>query len=105
MLVTKFLSTTKTEDSGYLSTIWSRHTETPQIKSKYIIEGSDVTNAMLDDLGLKEKPDCSGVGIEYEYPIGTNKTEHAILFAGSSIFSEYRWVFPTVDGKLRIGVA
>ena len=40
MLTTKFLSTTKTKDGGYLSTIRSRHTETTQIKSKYIIDGS-----------------------------------------------------------------
>ena len=32
MLATKFLSTTKTEDGGYQSTIRSRHTETTQIK-------------------------------------------------------------------------
>ena len=35
MLATKFLSTTKTEDGGYQSTIRSRHTETTQIKVYY----------------------------------------------------------------------
>ena len=87
MLSTKFLSTTKTKDGGYLSTIRSRHTETTQIKSKYIIAGSGVRNAVLDDLGLKVKPERTGVGIEYEYPIGTNKADHAILFVGSSVLS------------------
>ena len=104
MLSTKFLSTTKTEDGGHLSTIRSRHTETTQIKSKYIIDCSGVRNAVLDDLSLKEKPDRTGVGIEYEYPIGTNKADHAILFVGSSVLSGYGWVFPTADGKLRVGV-
>ena len=104
MLATKFLSMTKTEDSSYLSTIRSSHTETTQIKSKYIIDGSGVRNAVLDDLGLKEKPDRTGVGIEYEYPIGANKADHAILFVGSSDLLGYGWIFPTVDGKLRVGV-
>ena len=94
----------KSKDGGYQSTIRSRRTETTQIKSKYIIDGSGVRNAVLDDLDLKEKLDRSGVGFEYEYPIGTNKADYAILFVGSSVLSGYGWVFPTADGRIRVGV-
>lgn len=104
LLATKFLSTTLTDDGRYLSQVRSRFTPTSQIKSKYIVDGSGVHNSVLQSLGLGENPARTGVGIEYEYPIGPNRIDHAILFVGSSVLSGYGWVFPTADGKLRVGV-
>jgi digeranylgeranylglycerophospholipid reductase len=104
LLGTKFLATKKTAEGDYVSSIRSRNTQTTQIESKYIVDASGVHNSVLHSLGLRDRPIRTGVGIEYEYPIGTNKNDHAILFVGSSVLSGYGWVFPTADGKLRVGV-
>jgi digeranylgeranylglycerophospholipid reductase len=104
LLGTKFLSTELMADGHYISTLRSRQTQASQIKSKYIVDGSGVHCSVLQSLGLKDKPERTGVGIEYEYPIGTNRKDRAILFVGSSVLAGYGWVFPTADGKLRVGV-
>jgi len=33
-----------------------------------------------------------------------NKADYAILFVGSSVLSGYGWIFPTSDGRIRVGV-
>jgi flavin-dependent dehydrogenase len=104
LLATKFLTTHLSKNGQYLSTIRSRNKQVSQIESKYIIDASGVHNSVLQSLGLRDNPVRTGVGIEYEYPIGANKNDHAILFVGSSVLSGYGWVFPTADGKLRVGV-
>lgn len=103
-LATKFLSTEQTDDGQYLSTLRSRETAGMTIKSQFIVDGSGVHNAVLNSLDLLDKPDRKGVGIEYEYPIGTYPKDRAILFVGSSVLSGYGWVFPTADDMLRVGV-
>lgn len=104
LLATKFLSAQKGPEGHYVSSVRSRNTEVTKIKSKFIVDASGVRNAVVDQLGLRDKPDRVGVGIEYEYDIGQNRADTAILFVGSSVLSGYGWVFPTADGKLRVGV-
>lgn len=104
LLATKFLETQQTKDGQYLSTIRSRNTSASQIESTYIIDASGVRCSVLHSLGVKDKSIRTGGGIEYEYQIGSNKKDHAILFVGSSALAGYGWVFPTADGKLRVGV-
>lgn len=71
LCATKFLSTTETQDGHFISSVRSRNTPASQIKSKYIVDGSGFHNSVLTSLGLGAKPLRTGVGIEYEYPIGS----------------------------------
>ena len=56
---------------------------------KYIFGASGVRNSVLQSLDLKYKPIRTGLGLENEYPIGSNKNNHVILFVGSSVLSAY----------------
>ena len=102
-LASKFVSTEKVANS-YVSKIRSRGTEDLSITSTYVIDASGHPCAVLEALSLGNKPDRVGVGIEYEYDIGDNDPNRAILFVGRDALSGYGWVFPTAYNRLRVGV-
>lgn len=103
-LATKFLTTRQRADGLYVSDIRERDGTVHQVISRYIVDGSGWHHAVLSALGLTEKPTRLGVGSEYEYPIGENPPDRAIVFVGSAVPSGYGWAFPTPDGTLRLGV-
>lgn len=102
-LASKFITTAKKADH-YVSQIRSREAKDLSITSKYVIDASGHPCAVLESLSLGNKPDRVGVGIEYEYDIGDNDPNRAILFVGRDALSGYGWVFPTPDNRLRVGV-
>lgn len=101
---TKFLTTRKQDDGTFLSDIRSRDGSVWQITSKFVVDGSGWHNAVLRALGLGEKPVRLGVGTEYEYPLGDNPPDRAIVFVGSKAPSGYGWAFPTAHDTIRVGV-
>lgn len=104
LLGTKFLTTEKQADGSYISQVRSRQSGVKKIHSKYIIEASGWKSAVLEALDLGQKPTRTGVGIEYEFPIGNYPKNRAILFVGSTALTGYGWVFPTTQNTLRLGV-
>lgn len=104
LLATKFLNCTRQQDGSFISDIRSRDGHKSQIRSKFIIDGSGWHNAVLRSLGLGQKPERLGVGIEYEYPLGNNDPTRAFIFIGDSAPSGYGWGFPTPEGTFRLGV-
>lgn len=104
LLATKFLNCAHQPDGSILSEIRSRDGETSQIRSKFIIDGTGWHTSVLHSLGLSEKPKRLGVGIEYEYPLGSNDPTRAFIFFGNSAPSGYGWGFPTPEGTFRLGV-
>lgn len=101
---TKFLTTYRRDDGRYTSTIRSREHGTRQVVSTYIVDGSGWHCAVLSALGLVRKPQRLGVGTEYEYPLGRNPSDRAVLFMGQKALAGYGWAFPTPQGTLRVGV-
>lgn len=99
----KFLKCEKSP-SGYVSEIRSRDLGVISIKSKMIVDASGWQCAVLSALGLGQKPNRTGVGIEYEFPVGSFDPTRAILFVGSTALTGYGWVFPTPDGQVRVGI-
>ena len=104
LLGTKFLSTRQRDDGLYESTIRARDTAYDCVVSKYIVDGSGWQFAVLDSLGLAQKPERLAVGTEYEYPLGENAPDRAIIFVGDKVPAGYGWVFSTGRDTLRIGV-
>jgi len=104
LLATKFLNCTRQQDGSIVSDIRSRDGTKSQIRSKFIIDGTGWHMAVLESLGLAEKPKRLGIGIEYEYAMGKNDPTRAFFFFGESIPSGYGWGFPTPEGTFRLGV-
>jgi len=104
LLATKFLSTKKQSDSTYLSTVRSKDGNKKTIHSKYIIDASGWHCAVVQSLGLVEKPTRLGVGIEYEFTQTNFPENRAVLFVGSPVLAGYGWVFPTRYNTVRLGV-
>lgn len=103
MLGTKFIAAERVGE-GYTSTVRSRANGEQTIHSKMIIDASGWHCAVLTALGLGQKPNRVGVGIEYEFPIRNHAPNRAILFVGSTALTGYGWIFPTPDQKLRLGI-
>ena len=103
MKATKFIGTEVSGD-GYLSSIRSRDNGEQIIRSKMIVDASGWHCAVLEALGLGHKPDRTGVGIEYEFPIRNHAPNRAVLFVGSTALTGYGWIFPTPGQKLRLGI-
>lgn len=103
MLGMKFKETEKT-DAGYTSIVRGRDGVETTIRSKMIVDASGWHCAVLTALGLGQKPDRVGVGIEYEFPIRNHAPNRAVLFVGSTALTGYGWIFPTPDQKLRLGI-
>lgn len=104
LLGTKFLTTQLREDGFYESTIRARATSYDRVVSKYIVDGSGWHFAVLEALGLANKPDRLAVGTEFEYPLGENAKDRGIIFFGEKVLAGYGWAFGTCHGTLRIGV-
>ncbi len=104
LLGTKFLSARQRDDGLYESKIRARDKAFDRVISKYIVDASGWHFAVLNALGLVSKPQRLGVGTEYEYPLGDNAPDRALIFVGKKVLSGYGWVFPTVLGTLRVGV-
>lgn len=104
LLGTKFLSAYQRDDGLYESKIRARDNAYNRVISKYIVDGSGWHFAVLDALGLAKKPKRLAVGTEYEYPLGDNTPDRAIVFFGNKVPSGYGWAFGTVQGTLRVGV-
>lgn len=45
-----------------------------------------------------------GIGIEYEYPLGNNRPDRALLFVGDQVPPGYGWGIPTAEGTFRLDV-
>lgn len=103
-LATKFTGTHQREDGLFESTLRSRSGAPEKIVSRFIVDASGWHHAVLTALGHTEKPTRLGVGSEYEYPLGQNPPDRALVFVGETVPSGYGWAFPTNDGKLRVGV-
>lgn len=104
LLGTKFLSTHQRDDGLYESKIRARDAGYDCVISKYIVDGSGWHFAVLHALGLAVKPKRLAVGTEYEYPLGENPQDRAVVFFGQKVPSGYGWAFGTVQGTLRVGV-
>ena len=100
---TKFIHTVETDD-GFTSEIRSRKIGATRITSKFIIDASGTPHAVLADLGLVDKPDRVGVGIEHEFEIKSAAKNRAVLFVGEAVKSGYGWIFPAPNNHIRIGV-
>ncbi|MGY6549437.1 MAG: FAD-dependent monooxygenase [Roseinatronobacter sp.] len=104
LLGTKFLSTRLRDDGLYESRIRARDRSCDRVVSRYIVDGSGWHFAVLDTLGLVRKPERLAVGIEYEYPLGSNAPDRVIIFFGKKVLAGYGWAFGTAQGTLRLGV-
>ncbi|GGA17887.1 FAD-dependent monooxygenase [Neptunicoccus cionae] len=100
----KFLSCIEQEDGQFLSQIRSRERGSFSILSAMVIDASGWQSAVIESLGLGRKPQRTGVGIEYEFPIGNFDPNRAVLFVGSSALTGYGWIFPTPGDRLRLGI-
>ena len=103
MLGTSFVSAVARDD-GYVATVRSREMGEVEISARFVIEASGWKMAVMEALGLGEKPARRGVGIEYEFDNHGFDPNRAILFVGSAALNGYGWVFPTPDGRLRLGI-
>ncbi|OIP86765.1 MAG: hypothetical protein AUK37_02725 [Rhodobacterales bacterium CG2_30_65_12] len=103
LLATKFLTTRRRGDGLFESDIRARDGAIRQVVSRFLVDGSGWHSAVLTALGLGEKPGRLGVGTEYEYPIGSNPPDRAIVFVGTKVPSGYGWAFPTATGTIRVG--
>ncbi len=104
LLGTKFLSTRQRDDGRYESRIRARDNSYDCVISKYIVDGSGWHFAVLNALGLVEKPERLAVGIEYEYPLGDNADDRVLIFFGEKVLAGYGWAFATAQGTMRLGV-
>ena len=104
LCASKFLHTEQQPDGRYLSTLRRRDGGPERVMSRYIIDASGTELAVLRSLSLTERPTRQGVGIEYEYPLGSHTPDHATLFVGQRALSGYGWIFPTPQDHLRVGV-
>ena len=100
----KFLGCREQEDGQFLSEIRSRERGSFSILSRMVIDASGWQSAVLESLGLGQKPDRTGVGIEYEFPRGDFAQNRAVLFVGATALTGYGWIFPTANNRLRLGV-
>jgi len=103
LLASKFMSAVKQSDGRYISEIRNREIGQKFIRSKYIIDASGWHCAVLNALGLVEKPVRLGVGTEYEFAQKYYPVNRATLFVGSPVSSGYGWVFPTNYNTIRLG--
>lgn len=101
---TKYLGSERLADGQFLSKIRGRDGVTQEVLSKFIIDGSGWHTAVLSSLDLRDKPERLGVGIEYEFQLGTNPPDRAFIFVGDTVPSGYGWGFPTPEGTFRLGV-
>ncbi len=100
----KFTDCKQEADGRYLSRIRDRDGQERLVRSRFIVDASGWHSAVLVALGLRDKPERLGIGIEYEYPLGKNRPDRAILFVGDQVPSGYGWGFPTPEGTFRFGV-
>ncbi len=100
----KFTAARQMPDGRYLADIRLRDGGTRQVRARFLIDASGWQMAVLSALGLARRPERLGVGIEYEYPLGRNPANRAILFFGDQVPSGYGWGFPTPEGTFRLGV-
>ncbi len=89
LLGAKFTDTEKRPDGRYLSTVRSREKGKLTILSRFIVDSSGWHCAVLESLGLGQKPTRTGVGIEYEFPRSTYPQNRAILFVGATALHGY----------------
>jgi digeranylgeranylglycerophospholipid reductase len=76
-----------------------------EILSRYVIEASGGTRAVLTDLGVAKRPKRIGVGVEIDFANAGSDPHHGVLFVGSSFSpSGYGWVFPAPEHTIRIGI-
>ncbi len=100
----KFTDTRQERDGRYRSTIRDRDGRLREVRSRFIVDASGWHSAVLTSLGLARKPERLALGIEYEYPLGRNRPDRALIFVGDEVPSGYGWGFPTLDGTFRLGV-
>ncbi len=100
----KFTDTRRAEDGSYVSQVRDRDGRMREVRSRYIVDASGWHCAVLCALGLRQKPDRLGIGFEYEFPLGKNRPDRALIFVGNQVPSGYGWAFPTLEGTLRLGV-
>ena len=100
----KFTGTERAADNSWISTIRDPDRKNRLIRSRYIVDASGWHSVVLTSLGLREKPERLGIGIEYEFPLGKNPPDRGILFMGDQVPSGYGWGFPTLEGTFRLGV-
>ncbi len=104
LLDTKFITTRQRNDGLYESDIRVRDGALERVVSRYIVDGSGWHFAVLDALGLAQKPERLAIGTEYEYPIATNAPNRGLIFVGSKVPAGYGWAFATARDTLRVGV-
>lgn len=76
-----------------------------EIRARYVVDASGHHRAVLGQMGAAQRPARFGVGVEYEFENDHTPTERAVLFVGEKFApSGYGWIFPTSDGKVRVGV-
>lgn len=100
----KFIETRLNENGSYISSVRNSDKKITKIESKYIVDASGYQRAVAVQTKSTKKCDRMGIGIEYEYDIGTNDPSRAILFVGSKASPGYGWIFPAPNNKLRIGI-
>jgi flavin-dependent dehydrogenase len=100
---TKFLDA-KPNGAGWTVTTRTRDKQTQQIRTRYIVDASGHPCAVISKLGLVPQPERTATGYEHEYPIGPNDPHRGVLFMGRDALTGYGWMFPTADGRLRVGV-
>jgi digeranylgeranylglycerophospholipid reductase len=100
---TKFLSAEE-RDGGYLCSARARDGSTRAFQAKYLIDATGTQSAVLSSLGLGQKPERIGVGIEYDYAMPGGVSDRAVLIVGSQALTGYGWIFPAPNNTLRIGV-
>lgn len=102
LLANKYLTTRQRDDGLFESDIRTRDGEIRHVVSRFLVDGSGWHNAVMVALGLGEKPGRLGVGTEYEYPIGANPPDRAIVFVGTKALAGYGWAFPSPYGTIRV---
>jgi flavin-dependent dehydrogenase len=104
LLSTKFITTRQREDGLYESEVRARDGSVERVISTYVVDGSGWHFAVLNALGLAQKPERLAVGTEYEYPLGDNPPDRGIIFMGRKVPAGYGWAFGTALGTIRVGV-
>ncbi|GFE64973.1 NAD(P)/FAD-dependent oxidoreductase [Litoreibacter roseus] len=100
---TKFLSA-EVQGDAYRVLLRGPDKREVTVTARYVIDASGWHMAVLENLGLNQKPHRRGVGIEYEFQTTAFDRTRAVLFFGSTIPGGYGWAFPTREGAVRLGV-
>ena len=76
-----------------------------QVTARFVVDASGHWRAVLSSLGVAQRPQRFGVGVEYEFKNEGGDTTDAVLFVGNEFApSGYGWIFPTRSGTVRVGV-